>query len=119
MSKPITAEGVSEGTSDIPKIASLTLTKAIRLNPGYAEAYYNRGLAHQSVGNLKLAISDFDKAINLRNDNARAYYNRGINQKALGNTKEAKADLEKARQLAGQQRDMPLYDQVRQGLENL
>ena len=63
-----------------------------------------------------MAISDFDKAINLKNDYARAYYNRGINQKALGNTKEAEADLEKALQLANQQGDMYLANQVAKGL---
>ena len=91
----------------------------LELKPDYAEAYYNRGLAHQSAGNLKMAISDFDKAINLKNDNPRAYYNRGINQKALGNTKEAKADLEKARQLSNQWGDISLRNQAADGLSDL
>ena len=35
---------------------------AIRMNPEYARAYYNRGLAYRNVGKQSKAQADFDKA---------------------------------------------------------
>jgi hypothetical protein len=35
---------------------------AIRMNPGYARAYYNRGLAYRMFGKQSKAQADFDKA---------------------------------------------------------
>ena len=48
-------------------------TKAIELNPKYAEAYNNRGIAHLKLGNYQQAIRDYDKAIKLDPKNAMAY----------------------------------------------
>ena len=53
-------------------------TKAIELNPNYADAYYNRGLAYQSKGEVDRTIEDFTKAIELNPNYADAYYNRGL-----------------------------------------
>jgi tetratricopeptide (TPR) repeat protein len=39
--------------------------RAIRLNPSYAEAYYNRGNAHSEFGKKQDAIADFKKAASL------------------------------------------------------
>ena len=36
---------------------------AVELNPGYADAYIIRGLAHKHVGLYDKAIADFDKAL--------------------------------------------------------
>ncbi len=40
-------------------------TQAIRLNPSYSEAYYNRAIAYYRIGNMNQAISDMQTAINL------------------------------------------------------
>jgi tetratricopeptide (TPR) repeat protein len=48
--------------------AIATYTEAIRLNPGAAEAYENRGLAYKSQGKLREAKADFAKAERLRKD---------------------------------------------------
>ncbi len=54
-------------------------TEAIRLQPDFAEAYYNRGTIYGKVkGNLDAAIDDFSKAIKLESDFAEAFDNRGI-----------------------------------------
>ena len=40
-------------------------TKAIKLDPRYADAYYGRALVQQTKGNLRQAIADYNRAIKL------------------------------------------------------
>ena len=40
-------------------------TKAIEINPRYAEAYSNRGVAYDAKGNMKKACSDWKRACEL------------------------------------------------------
>ena len=76
-------------------------THAIRLNPDYAYAYNNRGLAtsppsspsipqsrscEEGLGQHFAAIADYDIAIRLNPDHAYAYYNRGVAKRASVNT---------------------------------
>jgi len=63
-------------------------TEAIRLNPDYAHAYNNRGLARYAKGDLDAALKDYTEAIRLNPDYAMAYLNRG--------TAYAKGDLDLA-----------------------
>ena len=51
--------------------------EAIRLNPGYAEAYDGRGSAYLNLGEPERAIEDYSDAIRLNPQLAVAYYNRG------------------------------------------
>ena len=44
------------------KKAITDYNRAIRLNPKYANAYYNRGLTYMAQGNIKKGMSDFEKA---------------------------------------------------------
>ncbi len=53
-------------------------TKAIKLNPQDAAAYYNRGIAYDDLGEYQKAIDDYTKAIELAPQDASAYYYRGI-----------------------------------------
>ncbi|MBK6643437.1 MAG: tetratricopeptide repeat protein [Bacteroidetes bacterium] len=41
-------------------------TAAINADPRYAEAYYNRGLCFEAVGNLAAAASDYKQAMMIR-----------------------------------------------------
>ena len=50
--------------------------EAIRLDPQFASAYYNRGLAYQRLGQSERAIKDFNEAIRLNPQYAAAYNNR-------------------------------------------
>ena len=55
-------------------------TEAIKLNPNYAEAYNNRGIAHITrgrEGDYDQAIRDLSQAVELNPNYAEAYFNRG------------------------------------------
>lgn len=53
-------------------------TEAIRINPQYHKAYYNRGLAYYRRGDLDNALADYSEAIRLEPQYAKPYVNRGI-----------------------------------------
>lgn len=74
-------------------------TKAIQLNPQYADAYYNRGITYANLGNYQQAINDYAKAIELNPQDAEACYNRGVAYHRLGNHQQAIKDFTKAIQL--------------------
>lgn len=52
------------------------LTRAIELNPDYAEAYSCRGVSYNATGEHDLAIADFNRAIELNPADAGAYRDR-------------------------------------------
>ncbi len=52
-------------------------TKAIELNPRYADAYYNRGNAYHDKGLYDHAIRDYTRATEIDPEHASAYFNRG------------------------------------------
>ena len=72
------------------------LSKAIKLKPGYAEAYYKRGNAYDDLGQYQWAIEDYNKAINLKPDYAKAYHNRGVAYLNQGKKKHGCSDAQKA-----------------------
>ena len=57
---------------------------AIELDPNFAEAYTNRGLAYVKKGEIDRGIADHNKAIELNPDYADAYFNRGGAYKSKG-----------------------------------
>ena len=64
-------------------------SKAIHLNPLYADAYNNMGFTYYTIGQDQRAIEYYNKAITLKSDYALAYSNRAIiffeqGNKALG-----------------------------------
>jgi len=71
-------------------------TKAIAIDPNYATAYYNRGIAYKDKGQLDRAIEDWNKAIALDPNYARAYINRGIAYAIRGIMGKAISDFQKA-----------------------
>ena len=52
-------------------------SEAIKLNPGYFEAYNNIGVAYTSCKKNNKAIEFFNKAIEINPSYAEAYNNRG------------------------------------------
>lgn len=53
-------------------------TQAIELDPNHFKAYFNRGFAHDKLGQFDKAIFDYSKALLIEPNNAYAFYNRGI-----------------------------------------
>ena len=68
--------------------------RAINLNPGFAEAYNNRGIAKAKLGQYEAAITDYDKAINLNPRFAEAYLNRGSTKGNLEQHEAAVTDFD-------------------------
>lgn len=71
-------------------------TKAIELNPRYADAHYNRGIAYDDKGEYDRAIKDYTKAIELNPGYADAYVNRGIAYGRKGEYDQAISDFNEA-----------------------
>jgi tetratricopeptide (TPR) repeat protein len=74
-------------------------SKAIKLNPKFAEAYNNRGVAYRNLGQVPQAISDFNKAIELNPKYAAAYSNRGVVYDKLAQYTQVISDYTKAIEL--------------------
>lgn len=53
-------------------------TEAIRLNPNFATAFFNRGLIRREKNNFDGAIADYTEAIRLNPNFAEAYSSRGL-----------------------------------------
>lgn len=78
-----------------------------------AEAYYQRGLSRQRLGDRAEAIIDYSAAIKLNEELASAYYHRGIVYAELGDRKPAVEDLRKAAKLFFEQGDLDNYHRAR------
>ena len=80
-------------------VAMEDFTKAIRINPEYAEAYYGRGVVYGVKELYDEAIEDYTKAIELNPKLAVAYYKRGFAYGDKGLSDEAIEDYTKAIQI--------------------
>jgi tetratricopeptide (TPR) repeat protein len=79
--------------------AARAFALSIQLSPMHQQAYVNRGLAYEQLGNVQQAIGDYSAAILLDPDEGRPYYFRGLAFKRLGMVTEATADLRRAADL--------------------
>jgi len=70
--------------------------QAIKLQPGFAEAYNGLGSAYQEQGNLKETIASCREAIGLRLGFAEAYNSLGSAYQEQGHLKEAIASYREA-----------------------
>ena len=92
--------GLIAGKEDLDyERAIKNFDQAIRLDPGYAIAYGNRGIAYSKLGNYKKAIDDYNQAIKLYPNYAKAYFNRGFTYSKLDNDQQALSDYTMAIQL--------------------
>ncbi len=71
-------------------------TKAIELDPLFAETYNGRGLVYSSLSQFERAIKDYDQAISLNPQYAEAYYNRGLAYFYLGQFERAIREYDRA-----------------------
>ena len=70
-------------------------TKAIELNPTFAEAYMNLGVLKEKNNDYKGAMIEYDNAIKSNPGYADAYYNRGALKERLNDDVEAMKDFDK------------------------
>jgi tetratricopeptide (TPR) repeat protein len=63
--------------------------QAIGLDPSNPDAFYNRGLAREEIGESRRALRDFDAALRLKPKQPEALYHRGNVLDDLGSHKEA------------------------------
>lgn len=71
-------------------------SKAIEINPEFLDAYINRGLVNNELGDYEESLRDYDKAIELDKKCALAYNNRGYTKYLQGDFSGALADYNKA-----------------------
>lgn len=76
-----------------------TCTQSIRINPISANAFFNRGLSYQRLGDLEAAIGDYTEAIRVNPSFAEAYQSRGLTYADLGDKQSAVKDLREAARL--------------------
>ncbi len=69
-------------------------TAQVQQNPS-SQSYYERGIAHTSLGEDKDAVADFSRAIELDGQNLAALNDRGTAYRRLGQSPQAKADFDR------------------------
>ena len=104
------AEYYNKGLADWHKgdydSAIANCTKAIELDPKYAEAWYQRGVTRSVKADTEGAIADFSKRIEL-DFYGWAYKRRGFLRFDLGQYAEALADLHKGCEVHSSQQNYP------------
>ncbi|HOI73387.1 MAG TPA: tetratricopeptide repeat protein [Syntrophales bacterium] len=78
------------------EIAVANYSRAIELDPSFAEAYNGRGITYEAIQRADLAISDYDAAIRLKPDYSEAFYNRALACRKSGRFDQARHNLESA-----------------------
>lgn len=66
---------------------------AIRIDLNFAEAYQNRAITYELLGNLEKALSDYNRAIEINPGKFEFYINRGVIKGKMGNLDEAIKDF--------------------------
>lgn len=82
--------------SDTYKNYSNLYTRAIKMNPHSAMAYYNRGVNLRIEGRINQGFVDINKALEIYPDYLEALIDRGIAYQQRGQLREAAQDLQKA-----------------------
>ena len=63
--------------------------QALKIKPGFADAYYNMGNALRDKGDLEAAIESYKKALEIKPDYVEAYYNMGLALQDKGDSEAA------------------------------
>jgi len=73
-------------------------TRAIKLRPGFADAYFNRAMVlSMKYKDYRSAVNDYSKAIAINPQDGKFFYNRAIAYFAVGNCQHAADDVLRAR----------------------
>ena len=78
-------EGLQYNKNNDYQNAVDSFDKAIRLNPNYADAWYNKGLSFSHLSKFHEAIMCFDQTIQIIPDHISAWYSKG---ESLGNLRD-------------------------------
>jgi tetratricopeptide (TPR) repeat protein len=70
--------------------------QAIALDPNYADALFNMGVAYAKKESWNESIECFSKCIKIKNNDKEAWYNRGFAYLNLGKIEEASANFKQA-----------------------
>ncbi len=73
--------------------------QAVQLKPGWAEAFYNRGLAYSCLKQYQKAVEDYTESLKLSPNNANAFNNRANAYFKLGEHQKAIDDYDRALQI--------------------
>lgn len=79
--------------------AIVELTKAVQINPNFAEAYCLRGELYRNKSDLGRAIPDYSKAIQINPNYAEVYYYRAVSYYFTQEYDKAWQDVHKAENL--------------------
>ena len=102
-----------------PEAALDANNRVIRLKPGHATAYNNRGNAKRLLERYDEAIADFDEAIHLKPKHIKAHINRGLSKVELNLKDEARKDFETGLKLARNANKEKIVDRAEQALRKL
>ncbi|MFZ0798339.1 MAG: tetratricopeptide repeat protein, partial [Terriglobales bacterium] len=93
---PYNLRGIARSANGSGERALEDFDQAVRINPRYADAYFNRGNTNCALLRYADAIRDYTQAININPSMAEAYVNRGKVSALRGDKAAALADYEKA-----------------------
>jgi tetratricopeptide (TPR) repeat protein len=74
-------------------------TEAVRLEPGFAEAHFNLGIAELNLGHLSEAEDHFNRALRIHPDDANTRYNLGLTLVRMGRIDDAVVQYREALRL--------------------
>lgn len=94
-------------------------TKTVELDPTNSDAYFNRGRVYAVMGTYNAAADSFTNTIEHDPEMAIAYYARSLSYRELGRVGESKTSLARALELAEQQKDDNLVQQIQNVLNHL
>jgi Tfp pilus assembly protein PilF len=79
------------------------LNLAVKKDPNFYEAYYNRGVVYYLLKNYREALADFSKAISIDPKNSSAYASRGEVYEILGENEKAYGDYRAAARMGSKE----------------
>ena len=82
-----------------PELAVDCFERAIDLDPNVSQAFYNRALCYEVIGNFALALADFSQTAELDPNDTDAYLGKANCHYELGNFHAALVELERADEL--------------------
>ncbi|MEB3124751.1 MAG: tetratricopeptide repeat protein, partial [Synechococcales bacterium] len=93
--------------------------EAIRIDPNYTNAYYNRGIVKDALGDSQGAIADYTETLRIDPEYANAYYNRGNTYELLNENGKAIADFKNAAVLYKKNEDTTWFNKASQRIRTL